>query len=69
MGKFQAGEKARVVDRQSWPEGYKIAGWTGQVVEVRDDPKGYVILLADNTGYRMAFPEKGYHHRPGVHGG
>ena len=57
MGKFIVGDKARVIDRPGWPGGYKIAGWTGDIVEVKDDPKGYVIMQADKTGYRMAFPE------------
>ncbi len=57
MGKFQVGDKAKVKDRPGWPGGYKIANWEGKIVEVKDDPKGYVIMLADKTGYRMAFPE------------
>jgi len=27
------------------------------VVEVKEDPKGWIIIKADKTGYRMAFPE------------
>jgi len=54
---FQVGDRARVKDRPGWPGGYKIAGWEGSIVEVKADPKGYVILVADRTGYRMAFPE------------
>ncbi|MDD5093845.1 MAG: hypothetical protein PHV74_05630 [Dehalococcoidia bacterium] len=57
MGKFKLGDRAVVSDRPGWPGGYEIAGWAGRIVEVKDDPKGYVILLADKTGYRMAFPE------------
>ena len=57
MGKFTVGDRARVIDRPGWPGGYKIAGWAGDIVEVKDDPKGYVIIQADKTGYRMAFPE------------
>lgn len=57
MSTFETGDKARVIDRPGWPGGYQIAGWTGRIVEVKDDPKGYVIMLADKTGYRMAFPE------------
>ncbi len=52
------GEKIRVKDRPGWPGGYKIAGWTGGIVEVKDDPQGYVIMKADKTGYRMAFHEE-----------
>ena len=59
MSKFSVGDKARILDRPAWPGGYEIAGWTGEIVEVKDDPKDYVITLADKTGYRMAFPEQG----------
>jgi len=57
MGRFQVGYRVRVKDRPGWPGGYKIAGWEGEIAEVKDDPKGYVIMVADKTGYRMAFPE------------
>jgi len=57
MGTFQVGDRVTVKDRPGWPGGYKIAGWEGEAVEVKDDPKGYVIMVADKTGYRMAFPE------------
>ena len=57
MSEFKVGDRAKVKDRPGWPDGYKIAGWEGKIVEVKDDPKGYVIMLADKTGYRMAFPE------------
>ena len=57
MSAFQVGDRARVKDRPGWPGGYSIAGWEGEIVEVKDDPKGYVIMVADKTGYRMAFPE------------
>ena len=57
MSQFKVGDRAKVKDRPGWPGGYKIANWEGQIVEVKEDPKGYVIMLADKTGYRMAFPE------------
>jgi len=57
MNKFKTGDKVSVIDRPGWPGGYKIAGWTGEIVEVKSDPKGYVIMQADKTGYSMAFPE------------
>ncbi len=57
MAKFQVGDRAKVKDRPGWPGGYKIANWEGKISEVKDDPKGYVIMVADKTGYRMAFPE------------
>ena len=55
--KFAVGDRARVQDRPGWPDGYKIANWEGEIVEVKEDPAGYVILKADKTGYDMAFPE------------
>ncbi len=57
MPKFKADDRARVKDRPGWPGGYKIALWEGAIVEVKDDPQGYVIMAADKTGYRMAFHE------------
>lgn len=57
MTKFQLGDRAKVKDRPGWPGGYKIAGWEGEIVEVKEDPQGYVIMRADKTGYRMAFHE------------
>lgn len=50
---FKCGDKVRVKDRPN----YTISGWTGEVVEVKDDPNGWIIVKADKTGYRMAFPE------------
>jgi len=55
--KFKVGDRARVQDRPGWPGGYKIANWEGEIVEVKEDPFGYVIMKADKTGYNMAFPE------------
>ncbi|MCJ7743750.1 MAG: hypothetical protein MUO99_04225 [Dehalococcoidales bacterium] len=57
MTSLQVGDRVRVKDRPGWPGGYKIAGWEGKIVEVKDDPAGYVIMEADKTGYSMAFPE------------
>jgi len=56
MGKFKVGDRAKVIDRPGWPGGYKIANWEGEIVEVKEDPKDYVIMKADKTGYNMAFP-------------
>lgn len=53
MSKFRKGDKVRVKDRQD----YTLSGWEGEIVEVKEDPKGYVLMLAAKTGYRMAFPE------------
>ncbi len=55
--KFEAGDRAKVQDRPGWPGGYKIANWEGEIVEVKEDPAGYVIMKADKTGNDMAFPE------------
>ena len=57
MATFQTGDRAKVKDRPGWPGGYKIAGWEGEMVEVKDDPAGYIIIKADKTGYHMAFAE------------
>jgi len=56
MSEFNVGDRARVKDRPGWPGGYKIANWEGEIVEVKTDPSGYVIMRADKTGYDMAFP-------------
>jgi hypothetical protein len=55
--KFKVGDRVRIKDRLGWPGGYKIAGWEGTIMEVKEDPKGCVVMVADKTGYRMAFPE------------
>ena len=55
--KFVVGERVRVQDRPGWPDGYRIANWEGEIIEVKEDPAGYVIMKADKTGYDMAFPE------------
>ena len=58
MTTFKVGDSARVKDRSGWPEGYKIANWEGEIVEVKTDPAGYVIMKADKTGHNMAFSEQ-----------
>ena len=57
MPEFEVGGRVRIVDRPGWSGGYRIAGWEGTIVEVKQDTQGYAITLADKTGYRMAFPE------------
>ena len=57
MGELKVGDRVKVKDRPGWPGGYKIANWEGKIVEVKEDPKDYVIMKADKTGYNMAFPE------------
>jgi hypothetical protein len=57
VAKFQVGDKVKVLDRPGWPGGYKIANMSGKIVEVKDDPAGYVVMKAEKTGYNMAFPD------------
>jgi len=47
------GDKVRVKERPN----YTLSGWEGEVVEVKEDPKGWIIIKAAKTGYKMAFPE------------
>jgi hypothetical protein len=53
MAELNVGDKVRVKERPN----YTLSGWQGEVVEVKEDPKGWIIIKADRTGYRMAFPE------------
>ena len=47
------------MDKPNWPDGgYKIANWEGTIVQVVEDPAGYVVMKADKTGYDMLFHEK-----------
>jgi len=57
MSTSNVGDRVKVKDRPGWPGGYQIANWEGEIVEVKEDPAGYVIMKADKTGYNMAFPE------------
>ncbi len=57
MSQFKVGDRVKVKDRPGWPGGYTIANWEGEVIEVKADPAGYVIMKADRSGYGMAFPE------------
>lgn len=57
MAKFAVGDRVKVLDRPGWPGGYKLANWEGEIIEVKEDPRGFVIMRADKTGYHMAFPE------------
>jgi len=58
MSQFKVGDRAKVKDRPGRLGGYQIANWEGQIVEVKEDPAGYVIMKADKTGYNTAFPEQ-----------
>lgn len=53
MAALNVGDKVRVKERQN----YTLSGWEGEVVEVKEDPKGWIIIKAAKTGYKMAFPE------------
>ena len=53
MAELKVGDRVQVKDRPN----YTLSGWQGEVVEVKIDPKGWIIIKADKTGYRMAFPE------------
>jgi len=53
MSELKMGDRVRVKDRP----GYTLSGWEGEVVEIKEDPKGWVIIKADKTGYGMAFAE------------
>ena len=53
MGELKIGDRIRVKERPD----YTLSGWEGEVVEVKEDPKGWMIIKADKTGYRMAFPD------------
>jgi hypothetical protein len=59
MAKFNVGDNAKVLDKPNWPDGgYKIANWQGKIIEVIENPVGYVLMKADKTGYDMMFHEK-----------
>jgi len=53
MAELNAGDKVRVKERPN----YTLSGWEGEVMEVKEDPKGWIIIKAAKTGYKMAFPE------------
>jgi hypothetical protein len=53
MADLNVGDRVRVKQRPN----YTLSGWEGEVVDVKEDPKGWIIIKADKTGYRMAFPE------------
>jgi hypothetical protein len=53
MAELNIGDKVRVKERPN----YTLSGWEGEVVEVKEDPKGWIIIKAAKTGYKMAFPD------------
>ena len=53
MAEINVGDRVRVKERPN----YTLSGWEGEVVEVKEDPKGWIIIKAAKTGYKMAFPD------------
>ena len=53
MSELRTGDRIKVKERPN----YTLSGWEGEVIEVKEDPKGWIIIKADKTGYKMAFPE------------
>lgn len=53
MAELKIGDRVKVKERPH----YTLNGWEGEVLEVKEDPKGWIIIKADKTGYRMAFPD------------
>ena len=59
MAKFNVGDRVKVVDKPGWPTGfYKLENWQGNIVEVMEDPEGYVLMKTHKTRYKMTFHEK-----------
>jgi hypothetical protein len=59
ISKFNIGDRVKILDKTNWLDGgYKIANWEGKIVEVMENPIGYVLMKADKTGYNMMFHEK-----------
>jgi len=51
---LKPGDRVRVRPRPH----YSLSGLTGEVVEVKGEPKGWVVLRADKTGYLMGLHER-----------
>ena len=49
MAALKMGDKVRIKPRQDWylPSGYKPAGAEGKVVELIEEPAGYVMVALD----------------------
>ena len=59
MAKFNVGDRVKVLDKPNWPDGgYKIGNWEGTIVQVVENPAGYVMMKADKTSYDMLLHEK-----------
>jgi hypothetical protein len=58
MSKFDVGDRVKVLDKPGWPEGAcKLANWEGKIVEVIEDPNGYVLMTTHKTRFKMTFHE------------
>ena len=58
MAKFDVGDRVKVLDKPGWPGGsYKLANWEGNIVEVIEDPDGYVLMKTHKTRYKLTFHE------------
>jgi hypothetical protein len=58
MAKFNVGDRVKVVDKPGRPTGFnKLANWQGDIVEVMEDPEGYVLMKTQKTRYKMTFHE------------
>ena len=60
MDGLKEGDRVRIKERPDWPlpTGYKLANEEGRVVEVVEEPEGYVTILLDNdvTGIDKSIP-------------
>jgi hypothetical protein len=58
VAKFDVGDKVKVLDKPGWPEGgYKLANLEGKIVEVIENPGGYVLIQTYKNRYKMTFHE------------
>ena len=56
---FKVGDRVKVLDKPNWPDGgYKIGNWEGTIIQIVEDPAGYVTVKADETEYNMLFHAK-----------
>jgi hypothetical protein len=60
MANIKKGDRIRIKDRPDWPipAGYKLANSEGRVVEVIEEPEGYITVLVDKntTGIDASIP-------------
>jgi hypothetical protein len=59
MAEFKVGDRVKALDKPNWPDGdYKVGNWEGSIIQIVEDPAGFVTVKADATGYNMLFHEK-----------